>query len=52
MLQDSSPEYENTWTFLERRIEDASVVHELLLQSGDVQKNLQNAVSTAVETVS
>lgn len=52
MLTDTSTDYENTWKFLERRIEDASVVHELLLQSGEATQNLQHAVSTAFVTVS
>jgi ubiquinone biosynthesis protein COQ9 len=51
MLQDSSLEYENTWKFLERRIDDASGVHEVMMQTDEVLKNLQNAASSGFITV-
>lgn len=51
-VQDSSADYEATWKFLERRIEDASVVHNVMMQTDDLLKNLQNATSSGFATVS
>jgi len=50
MLQDKSSEYENTWKFLERRIADASLVHDVLIQSEGATQHLTSAVSTAFST--
>lgn len=50
MLQDSSPNYEKTWKFLERRIADAAVVHDVLIQSEGATQHLTSAVSTAFTT--
>lgn len=50
MLQDSSSNYENTWKFLERRIADASVVHDVLVQSEMATKDLSQAVASAFIT--
>lgn len=50
MLQDSSAEFEKTWTFLERRMEEASLVHEFLVKSEDATHHLQNAVGSAFTT--
>lgn len=50
MLQDSSVDYESTWKFLERRIADASLVHDVLVQSEEVTQNLTQAASSAFTT--
>lgn len=50
ILQDSSPENDSTWKFLERRISDAGVVHDVLVQSEDATKHLQSAVSSVFST--
>lgn len=50
MLTDKSPNFDNSWLFLERRLADASVVHEILLQSSGATKHLEAAVSTAFTT--
>uniref|UniRef100_A0A182R0C0 Ubiquinone biosynthesis protein n=1 Tax=Anopheles farauti TaxID=69004 RepID=A0A182R0C0_9DIPT len=51
MLQDSSAGFAKTWTFLERRMEEASLVHEFLVKSEDATHHLQNAVGSAFTTV-
>lgn len=50
MLQDSSPQYASTWTFLERRIADAGLVHDVLVQSEGATKHLTSTVSTVFST--
>uniref|UniRef100_A0A182M4I1 Uncharacterized protein n=1 Tax=Anopheles culicifacies TaxID=139723 RepID=A0A182M4I1_9DIPT len=50
MLQDSSAGFEKTWKFLERRMEEASLVHEFLVKSEDATHHLQNAVGSAFTT--
>uniref|UniRef100_A0AAG5D3F5 Ubiquinone biosynthesis protein n=1 Tax=Anopheles atroparvus TaxID=41427 RepID=A0AAG5D3F5_ANOAO len=50
MLQDSSAGFENTWKFLERRMEEASLVHEFLVKSEGATHQLQNAVGSAFTT--
>uniref|UniRef100_A0A4Y0BMQ5 Ubiquinone biosynthesis protein n=1 Tax=Anopheles funestus TaxID=62324 RepID=A0A4Y0BMQ5_ANOFN len=50
MLQDTSPGFEKTWKFLERRMEEASLVHEFLVKSEDATHHLQNAVGSAFTT--
>uniref|UniRef100_A0A2M4CRT2 Ubiquinone biosynthesis protein n=1 Tax=Anopheles darlingi TaxID=43151 RepID=A0A2M4CRT2_ANODA len=50
MLQDSSPGFERTWKFLERRMEEASMVHEFLVKSEGATHQLQNAVGSAFTT--
>lgn len=50
MLQDSSPQYESTWKFLERRIADAGLVHDVLIQSEGATQHLTQAVSSAFST--
>lgn len=52
MLQDSSPDFEKTWKFLERRIEEASLVHDFLVKSEGATSHIQNAVGSAFSTVS
>lgn len=50
MLQDSSVDFEKTWKFLERRIEEASLVHDFLVKSDGATSYLQNAVGSAFST--
>ncbi|KAG5672566.1 hypothetical protein PVAND_002683 [Polypedilum vanderplanki] len=50
MLQDSSINNENTWKFLERRIADASLVHDVLVQSESATQHLSQAVGSAFIT--
>lgn len=50
MLQDSSTDFEKTWKFLERRIEEASLVHDFLVKSEDATSHIQNAVGSAFST--
>lgn len=50
MLQDSSVDNENTWKFLERRIADASLVHDVLIQSENATNQLSQAVTSAFTT--
>lgn len=50
MLQDTSDDFEKTWKFLERRIEEASVVHDFLIKSEDATVHIQNAVGSAFST--
>ncbi|CRK88347.1 CLUMA_CG002125, isoform A [Clunio marinus] len=50
MLQDSSPQYESTWKFLQRRIADASLVHDVLIQSEGATQHLTQAVTSAFTT--
>lgn len=51
MLQDSSADYEKTWKFLQRRIDEASVVRDFLVKSEDATFHLQNAFGSAFSTV-
>lgn len=50
ILQDSTPDNEATWKFLERRIADASLVHDVLIQSESATQSLGQAVTTAFTT--
>ncbi|XP_053675223.1 ubiquinone biosynthesis protein COQ9, mitochondrial [Anopheles nili] len=50
MLQDSSVGFEKTWQFLERRMEEANLVHGFLVKSEDATHHLQNAVGSAFTT--
>jgi ubiquinone biosynthesis protein COQ9 len=49
MLQDSSPNYESTWKFLERRIADASLVHDVLIQGEEATQHLSQALTRQLE---
>lgn len=51
MLQDKSKDREETWQFLNRRIEDGVHVQEVLSTSEDTTKNVAHAVGSAFETV-
>ncbi|XP_058456689.1 ubiquinone biosynthesis protein COQ9, mitochondrial-like [Malaya genurostris] len=50
MMQDNSIDYEKTWQFLKRRMEEASVVHDFLIKSEGATSHLQNAVGSAFST--
>jgi ubiquinone biosynthesis protein COQ9 len=50
ILQDSTPDNEATWKFLERRIADASLVHDVLIQSESATQHLSQAVTSAFTT--
>lgn len=50
MLQDSSPDSERTWAFLEHRIKEGSKMDSLLLKSEDATAQLQSAVSSVFST--
>lgn len=50
MLQDTSPDYAKTWTFLEHRIKEGSKMDSLLLKSEDATAQLQSAVSSVFST--
>ncbi|XP_058833692.1 ubiquinone biosynthesis protein COQ9, mitochondrial-like isoform X2 [Topomyia yanbarensis] len=50
MLQDHSADYEKTWKFLDRRMEEASLVHDFLVKSEDATSHLQSAVGSAFST--
>lgn len=50
MLQDTSPDYAKTWTFLEHRVKEGSKMDSLLLKSEDATAQLQSAVSSVFST--
>ena len=51
MLQDSSPNFENTWKFLDQRLEEASIMHKFLVKSEEATHNIQNTVFSVFATV-
>jgi hypothetical protein len=51
MIQDKSADFEETWNFLGRRIEDVSYFHSYLHQSGEVSHVAKEAVAAAFITV-
>jgi ubiquinone biosynthesis protein COQ9 len=51
MLQDKSADFEETWKFLGRRIEDVSQLHNYLHQSGEVSQAAIEGVTAAFITV-
>jgi ubiquinone biosynthesis protein COQ9 len=51
MIQDKSANFEETWRFLGRRIEDVSQLHTYLHQSGEVSQVAKEAVTAAFITV-
>jgi ubiquinone biosynthesis protein COQ9 len=51
MIQDKSADFEETWNFLGRRIEDVSHLHSYLHQSGEVSQVAKEAVASAFVTV-
>ncbi|XP_055537621.1 ubiquinone biosynthesis protein COQ9, mitochondrial-like isoform X2 [Wyeomyia smithii] len=50
MMQDTSADYEKTWKFLERRIDEARMVHDFLAKTEDTTSQFQNAVGSAIST--
>ena len=52
MLQDKSPDYVDTFKFLERRMEEAVMINKVLESSDEVTANFQNAVGAVFTTVS
>jgi ubiquinone biosynthesis protein COQ9 len=51
MLQDKSANFEETWHFLGRRIEDVSQLHNYLHQSGELSQVAKDGVTAAFITV-
>jgi len=51
MIQDKSANFEETWRFLGRRIEDVSQLHSYLHQSGEVSQVAKDGVTAAFITV-
>jgi ubiquinone biosynthesis protein COQ9 len=51
MIQDKSADFEETWNFLARRIDDVSHLHSYLHQSGEVSQVAKEAVAAAFITV-
>jgi len=51
MIQDKSMDYQKTWTFLDRRIEDAVHLYAVLAQTETTTTHMQRAISTAFTTV-
>lgn len=51
MLQDKSPDFKDTWDFLEERIADGAVLHSVFSNSDKVGQNMQRAFGTTFETV-
>ncbi|XP_059614955.1 uncharacterized protein LOC132260689 [Phlebotomus argentipes] len=50
MLQDKSVDHQNTWKFLERRMEDAVFLHSFFTQSDEAKSHMQKAITSAFET--
>lgn len=52
MLQDNSQDFEKTWKFLGRRVEEARILHDFLIKSEHASVHIQNAVGSTFSTVS
>ncbi|XP_055917974.1 ubiquinone biosynthesis protein COQ9, mitochondrial [Eupeodes corollae] len=50
MLQDSSPDHQETWTFLKNRMEEAAQIQMVLAQTGDMTNNFQRSFNSAFVT--
>lgn len=50
MLQDSSVDHSSTWKFLEKRIEEAMVLQDMLIPSADSTSHVQQALGNAFTT--
>lgn len=50
MLQDTSQDFQKTWKFLERRIEEARILHDFLMKSENATLHIQNAVGSTFST--
>lgn len=54
MIQDSSPDHQQTWQFLQRRIEEASQLNSVLVQSefaAQFAKEVASATFTTVRNI-
>lgn len=51
MLQDISADYDNTWQFLERRIEDASKIQDVIAKTDGATQNIQQTFGAVFTTV-
>ena len=51
MLQDSTPGFEETWKFLERRMEEGNQLQKVLAISDEKTKNMTKALGSAFLTV-
>ncbi|KAG8222459.1 hypothetical protein J437_LFUL002194 [Ladona fulva] len=51
LIQDSSEDYESTWRFLDRRIEDVTQLQNYLKRSGEVSTATQDTVTAVFTTV-
>lgn len=50
MLQDNSQDFEKTWKFLERRVNEAKMLHDFLVKSEHATVHIQNAVGSTFST--
>nr|XP_029732837.1 ubiquinone biosynthesis protein COQ9, mitochondrial-like isoform X3 [Aedes albopictus] len=50
MLQDNSQDFEKTWKFLGRRVEEARILHDFLIKSEHASVHIQNAVGSTFST--
>ncbi|GAB0100265.1 Ubiquinone biosynthesis protein COQ9, mitochondrial [Sergentomyia squamirostris] len=50
MLQDKSVDHQATWKFLERRMEDAVLLHSFFVKSEEANNPMQKAITSAFET--
>lgn len=50
MLQDSSLDHQETWTFLKNRMEEAAQIQMVLSQTGDMTHNFQRSFNSAFVT--
>ncbi|XP_037948779.1 ubiquinone biosynthesis protein COQ9, mitochondrial [Teleopsis dalmanni] len=50
MLQDTSPQHENTWEFLKNRMDEAVQLQMMLSQTGDMTNNFQRSFNSAFIT--
>lgn len=51
MLQDKSEGFKGTFTFLDRRMEEAVMLNKVLEQSDEVSGNMKKAVGAVFSTV-
>lgn len=51
MLQDKSPQHNNTWVFLENRMDEFGQLQTIFSQTEDVTQTFQNSLNSAFITV-
>lgn len=51
MLQDKSPNFENTWTFLKNRLDEGEIILKFLNDSEQQTKRITRTLGSAFETV-